>query len=265
MNLALFRHSLRGHVKLGIVFLAVMSLYGGMITAMFDPKLGESLEMMAESMPQLFEAFGMLDAGKTLTQFLSNYLYGFLYIVFPMVLIVIAATRLVARWVDTGAAAYLLAAPAGRAKIAATQALALAAVPVVCVMYAFAFCALTAQVMFPGQLDVAAFLRLNAGLLCLQMAFAGVCFLASCAFRDARTAAGVGAGACTVCILVQMLADVGDEFSWLQNCTPLALFDQQALLAGEAGAAAGCAVLMAAGLALFVLGGAVFCKKDICV
>ena len=42
-------------------------------------------------------------------------------------------------------------------------------------------------------------------------------------------------------------------------------FDQQALLAGEAGAAAGCAVLMAAGLALFVLGGAVFCKKDICV
>lgn len=139
MNLALFRHSLRGHVKLGIVFLAVMSLYGGMITAMFDPKLGESLEMMAESMPQLFAAFGMLDAGKTLTQFLSNYLYGFLYIVFPMVLIVIAATRLVARWVDTGAAAYLLAAPAGRAKIAATQALALAAVPVVCVMYAFAF------------------------------------------------------------------------------------------------------------------------------
>ena len=131
MNLALFRHSLRGHVKLGIVFLAVMSLYGGMITAMFDPKLGESLEMMAESMPQLFAAFGMLDAGKTLTQFLSNYLYGFLYIVFPMVLIVIAATRLVARWVDTGAAAYLLAAPAGRAKIAATQALALAAVPVV--------------------------------------------------------------------------------------------------------------------------------------
>ena len=97
------------------------------------------------------------------------------------------------------------------------------------------------------------------------MAFAGVCFLASCAFRDARTAAGVGAGACTVCILVQMLADVGDEFSWLQNCTPLALFDQQALLAGEAGAAAGCAVLMAVGLALFVLGGAVFCKKDICV
>ena len=47
MNLALFRHSLRGHVKLGIVFLAVMSLYGGMITAMFDPKLGESLEKMA--------------------------------------------------------------------------------------------------------------------------------------------------------------------------------------------------------------------------
>lgn len=265
MNLALFRHSLRGHVKPGIVFLAVMGLYGGMVTAMFDPKLGESLELMAQSMPQLFAAFGMLNAGSTLTQFLANYLYGFLFIVFPMVFTVTAAARLVARWVDTGAAAFLLAAPVGRVKIAATQALALAAVPVGCVACAFGFCVLAAQAMFPGQLDIAAFLRLNAGLLCLQTAFAGVCFLASCTFRDARMAAGVGAGACTACILVQMLADVGDTFSWLHKCTPLALFDQQALLAGDAGAAAGCAVLLAAGLVLFALGGAVFCRKDICV
>ncbi len=264
MNTALFRYDMRGHGKTGVIFLAVMSLYGGMITAMFDPKLGESLEMMAQSMPQLFAAFGMLEAGKTLTQFLANYLYGFLYIVFPMVFTVLASVRLVARWIDSGAAAYLLAAPVGKRRIAITQMAALAVVPFVCTAWAFGFCVLAAQVMFPGQLDVSAFLRLNVGLLCLQLMFAGVCFLASCVFHDARMAAGVGAGICTTFVLVQMLSEVSDTFNWLRYCTPLSLFDQQALLAGEGGAA-GCAALLAAGVVTATAGCIVFCKKDISV
>ena len=157
MNTALFWYDMRGQGKMGAIFLAVMSLHGGMITAMFDPKLGESLDMMAQSMPQLFAAFGMLEAGKTLTQFLANYLYGFLYIVFPMVFTVLASVRLMARWVDSGAAACLLAAPVGRRKIAVTQLAALAVVPTVCTAWAFGFCALAAQLMFPGQLDISAF------------------------------------------------------------------------------------------------------------
>ncbi len=72
--------------------------------------------MMAESMPQLFAAFGMLDAGKTLTQFLFELSVRLFVYCVSHGSYSDCRTRLVARWVDTGAAAYLLAAPAGRAK-----------------------------------------------------------------------------------------------------------------------------------------------------
>ena len=49
-------------------------MYSCMIIAMFDPKLGDSLRAMAESMPQLFSAFGMADVGTTLLESIMGYL-----------------------------------------------------------------------------------------------------------------------------------------------------------------------------------------------
>ena len=111
INKTLFAREVRSSYKLLLIFLAVLTLYGSMIVAMFDPKLGDSLNLMAESMPEIFAAFGMLDVGATLTQFIVNYLYGFLLIAFPLVFIVLLSNRLVARYVDRGSMAYLLATP----------------------------------------------------------------------------------------------------------------------------------------------------------
>ena len=114
MSLTLFRREVRAHWVLALVFAAVMTLYGSMIVSMFDPKLGESLAMMAESMPQIFAAFNMTDPGATLTEFLANYLYGFLFVVLPMVAILILAAGLVARWRGCTAGGTLVFSEAGR-------------------------------------------------------------------------------------------------------------------------------------------------------
>ena len=98
-----------------------MTLYESIIVAMYDPKLGESLNMMAESMPQLFAAFGMTDLGLTLLDFLTNYLYGFILIIIPLVYIMIMCHRLMARYIDKGSMAYLLATPHKRSDIFITS------------------------------------------------------------------------------------------------------------------------------------------------
>lgn len=100
MSGTLLKRELKINGKLLALFLAVLTLYGGMITSMFDPKLGESLKAMADSMPDLFSAFGMNQSGATLTEFLSNYLYGFLLVVFPMVFLILLANRLLIRYLD---------------------------------------------------------------------------------------------------------------------------------------------------------------------
>ena len=77
MSTVLLRREIKAHWKLVLIFTIVLSIYGGMIISMFDPKLGESLKMMEQSMSQLFAAFGMSDAGTSLIELIANYLYGF--------------------------------------------------------------------------------------------------------------------------------------------------------------------------------------------
>ena len=50
-----------------------------------------------------------------------------------------------------------------------------------------------AAAMFPGELDVPAYLVVNAGLLCLHLAMGGFCFFASCLFNESRLSVALGA------------------------------------------------------------------------
>ena len=115
------KKEIRSNWVLLVIFLGVLSLYSVMITMMFDPKLGDSLNMMAESMPQMFAAFGWQIIGTTLLEFITGYLYGILLVAFPGVYIIILSNRLVAKYVDNGSMAYLLAVPQKRRKIVLTQ------------------------------------------------------------------------------------------------------------------------------------------------
>ena len=102
MNGVLFRRSARSLWKTWVVFAAVLSLYVSMITAMFDPKLNATLDEIVTAMPQLMNMVGMQAGSSSLGGFLINYLYGFLLLLLPLVFSILAANRLVARWVDTG-------------------------------------------------------------------------------------------------------------------------------------------------------------------
>lgn len=263
MSGTLLKKELKSNGRLLALFLGVLTLYGGMITSMFDPKLGESLKAMADSMPDLFSAFGMDQSGATLTEFLSNYLYGFLLVVFPMVFLILLANRLLTRYLDRGSIAFLLATPNRRSKIVLTQAFTMVLLLFSLTLYMTGFLLVLSEALFPGELDQRAFLLLNVGLLGLYLFLSGLCFCTACLWSEPRLATGVGAGACIAFVLLQMLSRVGEKFDWLKYATPLTLFDPQGLIAGEAPAVRGVLILYAAGVALYALGTAVFCRRDI--
>ena len=102
MSSVLFGRECRANYKIWLIFAAVLTMYSAVIVSMFDPKLGESLNLMAQSMPELFAAFGMASPGVTMLDFLVNYLYGFLYLVFPLVLVLLLVNRLLARYLERG-------------------------------------------------------------------------------------------------------------------------------------------------------------------
>lgn len=263
MSISLLKRELRANYKLTLIFMGVLTLYGTMIISMFDPALGESLELMAQSMPELFAAFGMAEAGATLLEFVSNYLYGMLLIAFPMVYIILLSGRLVARYIDRGSMAYLLATPHSRSTLIATQAAGQLLGVTVLLGYVTALCLCVSKALFPGALDIPRFLLLNLGLWGVHVFFSGVCFFCSCLFSDAKYATGLGAGLCIAFLLVQMLGQAGEKFEALRYATPLTLFAPKAIVGGEQGALLGVAVLFVLGAALLAAGAIVFCKRDI--
>ncbi|MEG1549819.1 MAG: ABC transporter permease subunit [Ruthenibacterium sp.] len=263
ISLPLLRREAGASYKLLLIFMGVLTLYGSMIIAMFDPDLGDSLAQMAQSMPQLFAAFGMLDVGTTLVAFCANYLYGFLLVVLPLVFTVILSNRLVARYVDRGSMAYLLATPCTRRKLIATQIFVLCGELAILFLYVTALCLGVSAILFPGEMDVKSFILLNIGCYCLAVFLAGVCFLPSCVCNDSKTAIGIGAGICIAFVLLQMLSQVGDKFELLKYATPLTLFNTDAILANEAAAFLHCGILLGGGLLLMLCGQLLFMRRDL--
>lgn len=262
MSLPLLRREAGRNWPLLAIIAGVLAMYSLVIVTMYDPELGESLAMMEQAMPQLFAAFGMSGAGATLAEFLANYLYGFLFIAFPLVLAILLANRLLVQALDRGTMAWLLATPVSRLRVILTLAAVQAVSLLLEVAWGAGVSAAACGALFPGELDAARFLRLNLGLAPLLLLFGAICFCSGCLFSSTRLALGGGAGLCVAFMLLQMLSQVGEKWEWLRLCTPLTLFDAKALAAGD-GSLWPAAALLAAALVLYGVGAAVFCRRDL--
>lgn len=263
INGTLFKRELKSNLKVFIIIFSVLMMYTGIITWMFDPKLGEVLDQFTQVMPQLMNAFGMSNPGSTLIEFLSSYLYGFLFLIFPMIFEMIMANNLVARYVDRGSMSYLLATPSSRLKIILTQAL------VLCGSVALLIAGLTlaqiiyAQLMFPGELNIAILLKLNFGLYFLHLAISGICFVGSCISNEMKTAYTIGAGIPILFFLIQMLSNVGEKLEFFKYFTIFTLYPASEMAAGETNGMLSISSLLIISIILYVVGGALFIKRDL--
>lgn len=258
----LLQREARRNLPLLAIFAGILTLYASVILTMYDPELGESLAMMKDAMPQLFAAFGMSDPGATLAEFLANYLYGFLFLALPLVMVILLTNRLLTGYLDRGTMAWLLATPRPRRQIAASQILFLMGSILAAVLYAGGLCALLSAFMYPGELALLPFLRLNLTLAALLALLGGICFAGTCAFPDSRHGLAAGGGLCVVFLLLQMLSQAGEKWEWLRYLTPLTAFDNAALARGD-GSLWPALGLGAAALALCAAGVEIFTRRDL--
>ncbi len=263
MSGVLFKKELKSNFLLFVIFVGVLLMYAATIIYMFDPEMADSLRQMTDSMPELFAAFGMATVGENLLEFVANYLYGMIFLAFPAVHLVILGKRLVAGYVDDGSMSYLLATPKKRARIAWTQGVVMLVTCVLTVAVVAAAMAFLAEGLFPGELDMEGFLRVNVCWLGVLVFFGGICFLCSCIFNQSRHAVGCSAAVVVYAILLQMLSQVGESLEKLRYLTPLTLFDIDGLVAGTAAAWFGCVIFYAAGAACMAAGVVCFNRKNL--
>ena len=122
MSLTLYARELRRGVLPFFVIAAILTMYIVSVVYMYDPKITENLSLIMSTMPDAFAAFGMSHAATTMTGFMLNYLYGFLFTWVPLLLIMMTVNRMVVRPIDRGSLACVLSSPVSRPRIAITLA-----------------------------------------------------------------------------------------------------------------------------------------------
>ena len=235
MSLTLFKHTLKQNWILLLIFFGVLSMYKTIMLSMYNPEDMAGLIGMIEAFPEgLRNAFGFDELITDLTGYLAGWLYGMLMIGFPMVYSIILGNRLVARMVDNGSFAYLLSTPVPRVKIIVTQGV--YALTSLFILFAalFALGVLSAEAMFPGELDIIAFLRLNVTTMLVNMVVITIAFFFSCLFNETRLSLGFGSGIPIMFLLMNMLGDSAAELKFLSDISIFGFYDPLKLVAGEA-------------------------------
>ena len=52
MSIPLLKREIKSNYKILLLFMGIVTLYSGIITAMYDPEVGTGINAMAESMPE---------------------------------------------------------------------------------------------------------------------------------------------------------------------------------------------------------------------
>ena len=263
MNATLFLKELKSNAFSFLVITAVLALYIVSIAYMYDPEITKNLDAVMASMPELFAAFGMANLSSTMTDFMLNYLYGFLLTWVPLLLIMMIINRTIVRPIDRATLANLLSMPVKRQTVANTFALVTICALILELVLVVVFEIACSEALFPGEIDAQALSYASLGLLGLWIFMAGICFASACCFKDSRLALWGGGGVCLLLLLMQVLTQTGDELQILKDINPVTHFDPFAVAAGSSDAILACVILALAGICFFALGIAVFCKRDL--
>ncbi len=233
MNSTVMRINIRENRLFFIIFVAILMMYASIIATMYDPATIESMHNMLESMPGFASAVGFNVIPTDLVSFFGNYLFQFIFIIFPMIYIIILGNRLVARHLDKGSLATFLSTPLKRGTFIRTQAITMIFSTMTLMMIAWVTLLLVSNSMYPNQLDVVPFLMLCAGAILLLLFLSSISFFFSTLCNETKTSLTFGAGIPIVFFLMDMIGRVGDTFSILIKLTPFGLFNISSILAGE--------------------------------
>ena len=265
MNLTLCKREMKGSLKILIIFGSIITLYVSVIISMYDKEMMAMLDQFAQAMPELMAAMGMKTGETSLLGFMISYLYGFILLVFPMIFSILRGNGLIAKYVDNGSMYSLISSPVKRKKIVLTQVLVLVSGIFILVFYSTLLEIIISSIMFPHELCIPDLLKVNLGLLFLQLFIGGICFLASCLFQDTKYSIALGAGLPAFMYVLQMLANVGGNAEVVKYFTFFSLFNANDLLINKAGAIVVIIVLLIGSIILYTVSSIIFVKKDLSI
>ncbi|KFN03152.1 ABC transporter permease [Bacillus clarus] len=235
MNKQLFLASLKETQKSILSYATGAALYLWLLIWIFPSMvsakgLNELLGAMPDSVKKIV---GMETPIQNVIDFLAGEYYSLLFIIILTIFSVTVTTHLIARHVDKGAMAYLLATPVSRMKIAITQAIILTLGLLIIIFVTYVAGILGAEwFLKDNNLNRELFLKINVvgGLVFLVVS--AYSFLFSCICNDERKALSYSASLTIVFYVLDMVGKLSDKLEWMRNISLFTLFRPKEIAEG---------------------------------
>lgn len=226
MNKTLFVTNMKSNWGIFTFIAGMLLIYVTTSVTMFDPESTEALIAMFDMLPEgMMKAFGFDGLGTDLTSYLGGYLYGFIFLVFPLIYTILLANRLVAKHVDSGSMAYLLTTPNSRIQIILTQAIYMVISTFILLFFEVLILIAIAEAMFAGQLEIGKFVSLNIVTFLVLIVVGGISFLFSCIFNDTKNSIAFGAGVPVIFFVLKMISEISEKVEFLKYFSIYSLVD----------------------------------------
>ena len=263
MNKELFKYEIKSNYNLFFIFIALLTMYITIINSMFNPELGSILNEMAESMPQFFALFGMLNMGTSLVEFYITYLYGFILIVIPLVFYFILVNNLLAKHTDKQTLAYFLNTGYSRKQIIVNQIVILLISHLLVTVYITGLMILVGHLSYPSEVIVSDILQLNGYLFLLHLSLSSFALLCGSYFNDLKYSVGIPAVSIIFFVLLKMLTQVSDRISLIKYFNPLSLFNPNLVVSADLTYLVYAMLLLVSSLSFLCLAIKIFVLKDL--
>lgn len=264
ISLPLLRVNIKYNYVLWLIFVGILTLYFVIIVNLYNPATIEVMKDMLSALPpQLVDAMKFTIPDSSLAGFLAGYFYGFLILLFPLIYTVVLADRMIAKLVDHGSMAFLLATPNSRVKIAFTQAIFLIGTIILLLVFLTIVGLFVCEGLYPGMLNIPIFLSINIGVILLYFALSSIGFFASCLFNQSKHSLAIGGGIPVTFFLLHLLSGASKEVSGLKYLTLNTLFDPIEIIARNSNVIPSFFALAIIGLILYSGGIYIFSKKDL--
>jgi ABC-2 type transport system permease protein len=220
MNRHLYVLNIRQHGVVVVGITAVLMMYASIAAWMFNPESAEAINDFIGVLPEAFiKALGFDGLGTDLTTYLANYLFGFIYLMFPMLFVLFIATKLIGKPIDSGSMVYLVATPLRRTTIAITQIIFLLDALLFVFVVNFAVTYIVSELRFPGMLDVSGYFMLNLMTYLVIGLLASIVFFLSVLPIDYGKAQGIAIAFSVYAFIANALYKLSDSLSFLQYTT----------------------------------------------
>lgn len=216
-----------------LAFTGILLIYSTISVAMFDPESANTMEALIGLLPEaMVRMFGFENLGTNMTYYVSNYLYGFIILMFPLIFIIITGNKMVSRHVDSGSMIYMVTMPYTRRKIIFNQALFFVLSVLFIILVNVSVVIIMAEIMFSGHLDIGLFLALNFVTIGVMLVTAAIAFFFSCLFSDSSKTLGASGGLLFMFIITHMISGLDEKTEFLRFFTPFTLIDVNHILEG---------------------------------